>query len=125
RAGRQLDARDASRGGDEQLSARADRYVPSVDCRDAEFVGRAPGSVSERRGLRCGEGTHLREPGAARLGGDQCRRFVGSRNGTAQSREKTALRGRESDRRRDIDRGRLDRRSTWIATRASRTALLD
>ena len=63
-----FDAGDAARRRDEQLSARADRDVPSVDCGDAELFARSSRSPSERRGLRRGEGADLREPGSATTG---------------------------------------------------------
>ena len=74
RPGVGVDARDPPRGGDEQLSARADRSVPSVDCGDAELFRRPSGSTSGSRGVWGGQAPHLREPGGRRLGRDQRRR---------------------------------------------------
>ena len=81
RAGRAVDAGHAARGRDEQLSARADRDLSTVDRRDVELFAGSPRSPSERRGV-CGcEGADLREPGSERLGGHQRRRSGGARAG--------------------------------------------
>ena len=72
-------AGDRSRRRDEQLPARDDDDVPSVDRRLAELRRRPPGSASDRRGVRGGEGADLRQPDGGGLGGRQRRRPGGDR----------------------------------------------
>ena len=91
RAGLRVDAGHVPRRRDEQLSARADRHVPSVDRGDAEFFAGPPRSPSRRRGVRGGEGADLREPGRRRLRGDQRRRSGGPRAGAPRPGERAVV----------------------------------
>ncbi len=72
-------AGDDSRRRDEQLSARDHHDVPSVDRGLAELRRRPPGSASDRRGVRGGEGADLRQPDGGGLGGRQRGRPGGRR----------------------------------------------
>ena len=91
RAGGRVDARDAARRRDEQLSARADRDVSPVDRGDAEFLARPSRPSSERRRVRRGEGADLRKPGRGRLGGDQRRRSRRARARAARARRRSGI----------------------------------
>ena len=101
-----------ARRRDEQLSARADRHVPSVDRRDAELLARPSRSASERRRVRGGEGADLREPGRRRLGGRsmptirRCCELA-----RRAPRDAAAVRAAHAARRRHDHRRRLDCRS--------------
>ena len=98
RPGVDVDARDPARRRDEQLSARADRRVPSVDRGDAEFLARSSRSASGPCRLRRRQGPHLREPGRGRLGGDQRRRSRGAGAGAAGQGDQAACsRGERAD----------------------------
>ena len=83
-AGRLVDRRHDSRGGGEQLSARVDVHVPSVDRGVAESVGRPPGSPRESARVHGGQGPGVRQPDGWRLDGRQCR---GTSRRSASSRK--------------------------------------
>src|SRR5262249_49584082 len=82
---------------DQQLSARADRNVPSVDFGDAELLARSSRSSSVRRRLPRGEGPDLREAGRPRLGGRQRRRSNGARDGAPGPRAPPPVPARRVD----------------------------
>ena len=79
RAGGGLDAGDAARRRDEQLSAGADRHVSAVDCRDAELLARPSRSPSDGRGVRARRRRGSSRTRRRRLGGRQRRRSGGPR----------------------------------------------
>ena len=83
RAGGGVDAGHGARRRSQQLSARADRDVSSVDCRDAEFFARPSRSASDRGRLRRREGQDFRKSDGRRLGGHQRRRPGRPRAGAA------------------------------------------
>ena len=77
-----VDAGHAARRRDEQLSARADRHVPSVDRGDAEFLARPSRSASDAsRRTAAAKARIFENQDARRLGGDQRRRSGGARAG--------------------------------------------
>ena len=121
---RRLDAGHAPRRRGQQLSARADRHVPSVDRGAAELLARPSRSASRRRGVRRGQGPDLREPGRRTTGPwstptiPRCSRWRGA-GAPAPRLFAPAAR----DRRGHGGRRRMDRRSARQASdRAARAA---
>ena len=106
-----VDRRHDPRGRGEQLSARDDRDVPPVDRRAPELLADHLDRHAERRRVRGGEGAHLREPDAVRLGGRERGRPDGAGAGRLRA-------GAPRD---VLDRGRArTRRSSSPAARSSR-----
>ena len=112
RAGGRVDARHAARRRDEQLSARADRHVPSVDRRDAELLAgpsRSASDASRRTRRRRRGSSRTRTRATGRSSTPTTRRCSSWRAAAARRRRLFARSGSIAAGHRG--RGRLDRRS--------------
>ena len=111
RPGRPIDARHAARRRDEQLPARADRDVPSVDRGDAEFFAGSSRSASDRRGYAAAKARIFENQAAgdwAVINADDPSVLELARSGRA--RRRACSRAARARSRHDGRRGRLDRR---------------